>query len=179
MPPISACGRVSATRHSPATTIADTTRSFALTSEHRRAATRLQRQCIAALSSLALNSTGQSIRSASREAVERGLIFLAAFHWSKSVRGEASLALRRLESKRNVPHPTAWSISDCLNWLSCVGLDVMCQAAKVFLSNGAIDWLSFETSRALILFISFPLDLLRLLHPLHDGSFQPRLVLST
>lgn len=67
----------------------------AQTAKRKRAATRLQRQCISVLSGLALNSTGSTMRPASREAVERGMLFLAAFHWSKSVRGEAKLALRR------------------------------------------------------------------------------------
>jgi len=91
----------------------------------KNAATKLQRQCIAALSSLALNSTGTTVRPASREAVERSLLFLAAFHWSRSVRGEASLALRRLQSKRRVPHP-------------CVDLDGMCRAAMMFLDDGRL-----------------------------------------
>ena len=56
---------------------------------------RLQRQCIAALSSLASNSTSPIMRPARRDAVERALLFLASFHWQKSVRGEATLALRR------------------------------------------------------------------------------------
>ncbi|CAN0249735.1 unnamed protein product, partial [Ectocarpus fasciculatus] len=103
------------------------------TAKRKRAATRLQRQCISALSGLALNSTGSTMRPASREAVERSMLFLAAFHWSKSVRGEAKLALRRLQSKRSLPHPTSWGVQDCLKWLSCVDLDEMCSAAHVFL----------------------------------------------
>lgn len=78
------------------------------------------------------------MRPASREAVERSLLFLAAFHWSRSVRGEASLALRRLQSKRSVPHPTVWGVKDCLKWLSCVDLDGMCRAAKAFLGDGRL-----------------------------------------
>lgn len=104
-----------------------------LTSNRKQAATRLQRQCVASLSSLALNSTGKMIRPASREAVERGLLFLAAFHWSKSVRGEANLALRRQQSKHTLPHPSVWGVQDCLKWLSCVDLDHMCEAANAFL----------------------------------------------
>lgn len=110
----------------------------ALTTKRKKAATKLQRQCIAALSGLALNSTGATVRPASREAVERSLLFLAAFHWSRSVRGEASLALRRLQSKRSVPHPTVWGVKDCLKWLSCVDLDGMCRAAKAFLDDGGL-----------------------------------------
>eukprot|EP00752_Nemacystus_decipiens_P010771 g9583.t2 len=110
----------------------------ALTNKRKNTATKLQRQCIAALSGLALNSTGATVRPASREAVERSLLFLAAFHWSKSVQGEASLALRRLQSKRNVPHPTVWGVRDCLKWLSCVDLDGMCRAAKAFLDDGFV-----------------------------------------
>lgn len=111
----------------------------ALTSERKKAAMRLQRQCIAALSGLALNSTGATVRPASREAVERGLLFLAAFHWSRSVRGEAGLALRRLQSQRSVPHPTAWGVKDCLKWLSCVDLDGMCKYTEAFLDDGKAD----------------------------------------
>lgn len=98
----------------------------------------LQRQCIATLSNLALNSSGAMIRPASREVVEKGLLFLAAFHWSKSVRGEADVALRRQQSMRNIPHPSAWSVQDCLRWLSCVDLDQMCKATKTFLYDGEL-----------------------------------------
>lgn len=79
------------------------------------------------------------MRPASREAVEKSLLFLAAFHWSRSVRAEASLALRRLQSKRSVPHPTAWSVKDCLKWLSCADLDDMCSASSAFLDGGRLD----------------------------------------
>lgn len=106
------------------------------TSNRKKTATMLQRQCVAALSSLALNSTGKMVRPATREAVERGLLFMAAFHWSKSVRGEANLALRRQQSQRNLPHPSAWGVQDCLKWLSCVDLDQMCTAANIFLDSG-------------------------------------------
>ncbi|CAN0153209.1 unnamed protein product, partial [Pylaiella littoralis] len=108
------------------------------TSNRTRAATRLQRQCIATLSSLTLNSSGEMVRPASREVVEKGLLFLAAFHWSNSVQVEANLALRRQQSKRKLPHPTAWSVQDCLKWLSCVDLDQMCKAANVFLYGPSV-----------------------------------------
>ncbi|CAM9992893.1 unnamed protein product, partial [Ectocarpus sp. 12 AP-2014] len=111
----------------------------AQTAKRKRAATRLQRQCISVLSGLALNSTGSTMRLASREVVERAILFLAAFHWSKSVRAEAKLALRRLQSKRSLPHPTSWGVQDCLQWLSCVDLDEMCSAAHVFLYDYAAD----------------------------------------
>lgn len=64
---------------------------------------RLQLQCIAALSSLALNATGPTLLPSTRHAVERGLLFLAVFHWADSVRGEANLALRRYD-KRATEH---------------------------------------------------------------------------
>ncbi|CAM9652718.1 unnamed protein product [Ascophyllum nodosum] len=107
-------------------------------SKRRRAATRLQRQCIATLSSLALNSTGLTLKPSSRETVERGLLFLAAFHRAKSVRAEANLALRRLQSRLPLPHPASWSVSDCLSWLSCADLDIICTAAESFLSGGPL-----------------------------------------
>ncbi|CAM9167310.1 unnamed protein product [Choristocarpus tenellus] len=100
--------------------------------------TRLQRQCIATLSSLALSASGPSLNPSGRLAVERGLLFLACFHWESTVRGEANLALRRLQSRLALPHPRWWSETDCLTWLGCINLGGLHQSLQKFLYASAL-----------------------------------------
>ncbi|CAM9253029.1 unnamed protein product [Discosporangium mesarthrocarpum] len=104
--------------------------------ESEKAATRLQRQCIATLSSLALNTSGSSLSPSERGASERVLLFLATYHWAGTVRAEANLALRRLQSRLSLPHPTRWSESDCFTWLVCINLSSLRYPMRSFLSRG-------------------------------------------